>query len=140
MTRFPSHSVAARAIATMAGVFLALDAAWLGLMAERLYRPAIGPLLAETVDLAAAAAFYALYLAGVAGLAVMPALASGRWRGAAARGALLGLVAYGTYDLTNQATLRGWPWHVTFADLAWGTLATALAAGAGAWAGLRRRR
>ena len=40
-------------------------------------------------------------------------------------GALLGLVAYATYDLTNQATLRDWPWRVTLADLCWGTFVTA---------------
>ena len=48
--------------------------------------------------------------------------------GALLRGAALGLLAYATYDLTNQATLRGWPWSVTLADMAWGTVATGLAA------------
>lgn len=105
--------------------FVALDAAWLTAMAERLYRPALGPLMRPQFDPAPAGAFYLLYITGIVVFAVRPAL---RARGALWRGAFFGLVAYATYDLTNQATLPGWPWHVTFADLAWGTFATAAAA------------
>lgn len=108
-------------------IFLALDSLWLGYMNARLYRSALGSLLREDFDLMAAAAFYLLYMCGMVGLAIAPALEDRRIAGAAWRGALLGLVAYGTYDLTNQATLAGWPWHVTLADLAWGTGATAAA-------------
>ena len=43
----------------------------------------------------------------------------------------LGLVAYGTYDLTNQATLRDWPAAVTAADLGWGVVSSAWAAAVG---------
>lgn len=108
-------------------VFLALDAVWLTVMAERLYRPAIGHLMREGFDLLAAAAFYLLYFTGMTAFAVWP---SHRTLGAWARGALFGLVAYATYDLTNQATLRDWPWHVTLVDLVWGSVVTSLAAAA----------
>jgi uncharacterized membrane protein len=108
-------------------IFLALDACWLTLMADRLYRPAIGALMLERFSSGPAAAFYAIYMAGVVVFAVLPALAGRGWPSALGSGALLGLVAYATYDLTNQATLKGWPWQVTLADLAWGTFATALA-------------
>lgn len=120
-------------------VFLVLDGIWLTTMAERLYRPAIGHLMADKPVMSAAAVFYLLYLIGVFVLAVLPAFASGdgAWGGAVWRGALFGLVAYATYDLTNQATLRDWPWHVTAIDLCWGSFVTASAAGAGAWAGWR---
>jgi len=94
-----------------------------------LYRPAIGHLLRDGFALAPAAAFYALYIVGVVVFAVLPGQASGRATVAAARGALFGLVAYATYDLTNQATLRDWPWHLTLIDLCWGALASAAAAG-----------
>jgi len=118
-------------------VFLALDALWLGAMGSRLYRPAIGHLMRESFDLVAAAAFYVIYFAGMVGFAVLP---SARPRGAALRGAFFGLVAYATYDLTNQATLQGWSWRVTVADLAWGMCATATACAAarGAASALRR--
>ena len=108
--------------------FLGLDAAWLTTMADRLYRPALGNLMAEKFALGPAAAFYFLYVAGIVGFAVAPAVASGSASGALLRGAALGLLAFATYDLTNQATLRGWPWSVTLADMAWGTVATGLAA------------
>ena len=108
-------------------VFLALDAVWLLTMYERLYRPAIGHLLRDGFAIAPAAAFYALYILGVVVFAVLPGQASGRTSVAAARGALFGLIAYATYDLTNQATLRDWPWVLTLADLAWGTFASAVA-------------
>ncbi len=108
--------------------FLALDAVWLSTMAPRVYRPAMGDLVAPGVNLGAAALFYLIYGVGIVVFAVMPALGAGRWTTAFALGALLGLVAYGTYDLTNHATLRNWPMIVTVLDMAWGTLATALAA------------
>ena len=60
---------------------------------------------------------------------MLPGLESGRWTTSLGLGALLGLVAYATYDLTNQATLRGWPWRVTLADLCWGTFVTGAVGG-----------
>jgi uncharacterized membrane protein len=109
-------------------VFLALDAVWLTATYDRLYRPAIGHLLRDGFALAPAAAFYALYVLGVVVFAVRPGQLSGRTSVAAARGALFGLIAYATYDLTNQATLRDWPWHVTLIDLCWGATVSAAAA------------
>jgi uncharacterized membrane protein len=113
-------------------VFLALDAVWLTTMADRLYRPAIGHLMREPFALTPAVLFYLVYVAGVVVFAVRPALASGRWTTALGFGALLGLLAYATYDLTNQATLKDWPWRVTVADLCWGTFVTAVSAAAAA--------
>ena len=65
-------------------------------------------------------AFYALYLCGVVVFAVRPAFATGRLRTALVQGALFGLFAYGTYDLTNQATLKIWPTAITAADMSLG--------------------
>ena len=111
-----------------AAVFLALDAVWLTTMADRLYRPAIGHLMLDRFALGPALVFYAIYIAGVVRFCVMPALAGRGWSAALGSGALFGLVAYSTYDLTNQATLKGWPWQLTVADLCWGTVATAATA------------
>jgi uncharacterized membrane protein len=107
-------------------VFLALDAIWLTLAADNLYRPAIGHLMREGFDGLAAALFYLLYAGAMVGFVVMPAR---NVRAALLRGACFGLVAYATYDLTNQATLRDWPWHVTLLDLAWGSFVTAASCG-----------
>lgn len=112
-------------IATAAAAFLALDAVWLTLMGPRLYQPKIGHLMRPDVDWIAVLLFYAVYLSGLLGLAVGGARDA---RHAALRGAFFGLVAYATYDLTNQATLRDWPWMVTGIDLVWGTFASGVAA------------
>ena len=114
-------------------VFAALDFTWLTLTWPTLYRPALGPLLADKVQAAPAIAFYLIYLAGVVFFAVWPALKSGAWTTALLNGAVLGLVAYATYDLTNQATLRIWSFEVTILDLCWGALASALAATVSYW-------
>ncbi|MGJ7578716.1 DUF2177 family protein [Variovorax sp. RHLX14] len=112
-------------------VFLVLDAVWLTVMADRLYRPALGSIMLERFSPAPAVIFYVIYMVGVVVFAVAPSLVSGRWTTALALGALLGLMAYATYDLTNQATLKNWSWTVTIADLCWGTFVTAVAAAAG---------
>ena len=97
----------------------------------RLDRPRLGALLADQPNFAAAAAFYLLYVAGIVYFAVLPSVAGGNWMSAALAGALLGLFAYATYDLTNMATLREWPIAITIVDIAWGMLVTAAAAVAG---------
>lgn len=113
---------------------LVLDGLWLSIAAKKLYRPQLGDLLTEGYRIAPAALFYFLYVAGVVLLAVVPGLATERWTSALWRGLVLGLVAYGTYDLTNQATLRHWSNAVTIVDMGWGTILTGLAALGGYWA------
>ena len=113
--------------AVTALVFLGLDAVWLSTMASRLYKPELQGLLAESFRPAPALLFYVLYIGGIVGFAVLPAA---KPLEALLRGAAFGLVAYATYDLTNQATLIRWSTLVTLADLYWGALATALAAAA----------
>jgi uncharacterized membrane protein len=113
---------------------LALDAVWLTLTANALYRPMIGELMVDGFRLAPAAVFYVLYLCGVVFFAIHPALATGRWTTALLSGALLGLLAFGTYDLTNQATLKVWPTALTLADMGWGCFLTAVSATAGYFA------
>ena len=116
-----------------AGLYMALvDSVWLTSMIN-VYRQNIGELLLpDGIRVAPAIAFYLLYIFGIVWFAVSPALANGgSLQTAALNGALLGLVCYGTYDLTNQATLKVWPTFITLMDLAWGTILTATAAVAG---------
>ena len=112
----------------------AIDAVWLTTMANRLYRPVIGPIMADKPDMKAAVIFYLLYIFGVCFFAVAPALKDGQWTRALIHGAVLGLIAYGTYDLTNQATLSVWSTKLTIIDLVWGTALTALTATGGYFA------
>jgi len=108
--------------------FLLLDGVWLGLLMAPTYRELLGPLMLDKPLLVPAAVFYCLYVIGCVVFVVVPALT---WQRAAKMGALLGLVAYGTYDLTNWATLRGWSVQVSLMDWAWGTFATAVACAVG---------
>jgi uncharacterized membrane protein len=105
-------------------IFFAIDLVWLGVVAKDFYQKYIGHLLAPAVNWPAALLFYAIYIGGIVFFAVKPALETGSAGRALAHGALFGLVAYATYDLTNQATMRDWPVLVTVVDLAWGTVLT----------------
>jgi uncharacterized membrane protein len=109
-------------------LLLGLDAVWLLTMVNRLYKPELGALLADGFRPVPAGIFYVIYAAGVLALVIMPALKSGQWQDALWRGALFGLCAYATYNLTNLATLRGWSLNVTLADMVWGAVLTAVAA------------
>lgn len=111
-------------------VFFGLDFIWLSRMLG-FYRAEMGSLLLEQPRLGYAAGFYALYVVGIVALVVVPALSGGGWGQALALGALLGLVAYGTYDMTNMSTLNGWSLKLALVDMAWGTFVTAVAATAG---------
>ncbi|MBN9332487.1 DUF2177 family protein [Devosia sp.] len=114
-----------------AAVFFALDFVWLSVATRILYRPMLGDLLADNPNLVVAAAFYLVYLVGLVVFTVLPAAHSGSWLQAIGLGALLGLVAYGTYDFTNLSTIRNWPAMVSMVDLAWGVTVSAIAALAG---------
>jgi uncharacterized membrane protein len=112
-------------------VFFAMDFAWLSMALNSLYKPQLGALLLDKPNMPVAAGFYLLYVVGVLAFAVLPALAQGDWTRALWGGALLGLVAYGTYDMTNLSTTAGWSALVAVVDMAWGTFVTAVAATAG---------
>jgi uncharacterized membrane protein len=107
-----------------------LDGAWLSFAVSRIYKPGIGQLMADKPVASAAIIFYLLYAAGVAYLITLPALAAGSLGSAATRGAVLGLIAYGTYDLTSLAIMRGWPASVTVIDMIWGAILTGVSAAA----------
>lgn len=111
-------------------VFCCLDYLWLTQIATRFYKSQLGDLLGKP-DVAAIAAFYLIYIFGIVVFSVRPAMKTGNIIRALILGALLGLVAYGTYDLSNLATIRGWSRQLTAVDILWGMFATSMAAVAG---------
>ncbi|MGY2235504.1 DUF2177 family protein [Pseudomonas gingeri] len=113
--------------------FLVLDGLWLGVLMGSTYRSLLGPLMLEQPRWVPAILFYLLYGVGMLVLVVLPAAASRSSRRAAGLGALLGLVAYGTYDLSNWATLQAWSGQLALMDLAWGTLVSGLVSLVGYW-------
>lgn len=110
---------------------LVLDVIWLSTMARVLYRPHIGEILLDGFRVTPAILFYLLYLGGIVFFAVHPAVEKASISTALLNGAVLGLIAYATYDLTNQATLKIWSTTVTIADICWGMFITAASAAAG---------
>lgn len=112
-------------------VFFTIDFVWLSKMTGLFYRARMGDMLLDQPNFAVAGAFYLVYVAGIVYFAVMPALNSGHWTNALISGAILGFVAYGTYDMTNLATLKNWSWSLSIVDMLWGTFLTATASTAG---------
>ncbi len=103
-----------------------LDVLWILVLAKKFYSEQMGFLFSKSINFTPVLFFYPLYALGVLLLAVIPAISSASWIEALWRGALLGLVAYGAYDLTNHATIAGWPLTMTLIDILWGITVTSL--------------
>ena len=116
-------------------VFFAIDLFWLGIVAKNIYRDNLGDLLSPTVNWTAAITFYLIFIAGILVFAVVPALRRESLAWAVIYGGLFGFFTYATYDLTNLATLRGWPLKVVLIDIAWGVVLCSAVASASFWAG-----
>jgi len=121
-------------IAAYAAAFLALlilDAVWIGFIASGFYARNIGHLMAASPNIAAALVFYVLYPLGLLVFAIAPTRGRPGWQGTAGMAAAFGFFAYGTYDLSNLATLRDWPVTVSIVDVVWGCFVSAASASAG---------
>jgi uncharacterized membrane protein len=102
-----------------------LDALWLGFISREFYKARLGQLLLEQPIWWIALLFYLIHAVGIV---VFPVQLSSSIGSALLYGALFGFFAYSVYDITNLATLRGWPMAVSLVDLAWGSFATAISA------------
>jgi len=85
-------------------------------------------MMAKKINWAAAIIFYFLYIVGLIFFVIYPAINQGSWFSAMWTGAFFGLICYATYDLSNLATLEGWPKAVTAVDLIWGSSLSAILA------------
>ena len=115
-------------------VFFIIDLIWIGGVAKNFYATTIGHMLRDSVYWPAALVFYCLYIGGIVIFVLIPALNNGFGiRRAALMGGLLGLFAYGTFELTALALLADWPLIVAAVDMLWGTLLTAGTASGALW-------
>jgi uncharacterized membrane protein len=112
-------------------VFFIIDMAWLGFIAKDLYKKYLGGFLSEQVNWTAAVVFYLLFIVGVFIFAILPSVEKNSLASAIALGALFGFFTYATYDLTNLATLKGWPINMVFIDILWGSVLTSIVSTAG---------
>jgi len=110
------------------GVFFIIDLVWLLVMNSRFYKIQLAGLMSEKVKWLPAILFYLLFIVGVLLLVVLPAVDHGTWLSALLLGGLLGMLCYGTYDLTNLASIKNWPLKVSIVDIIWGTVLSAVVA------------
>lgn len=113
--------------------FIVLDGLWLGVLMGPTYRAWLGTLMLAQPVIFPAVLFYLVYIVGIVLIGVLPGLKVASLKHAAGYSALLGVMAYGTYDLTNWATLQGWPSQLALVDWAWGTFASGVAGAVGYW-------
>ncbi len=130
------------AILTTGTILLALDLLWLSFVMDEFFRSTVGDAALRDTRLLPAALFYLGFVAALIWFAVLPGIKGGTLDQVALNGALIGLVAYGTYDLTNLATLGAWTWKLALFDMSWGAVVSALSAVAGfaAASGVAKRR
>ena len=110
-------------------IFFIIDMLWLGVIAKSIYNKYLGYLMAETVKWPSAILFYLLFILGLVFFAINPALEAGSFRKAVCLGALFGFFAYMTYELTNHAIIRDWPWQIVIIDIVWGIVLGGLVSG-----------
>ena len=110
-------------------VFFLVDIIWLGFISKNLYKNYLGHLMAPKVNWGAALVFYLMFIAGLIFFVIDPAIAKENIMYAILAGGFFGLITYGTYDLTNLATLKDWPLNITIIDLVWGTFLNAATSG-----------
>ena len=112
-------------------IFLVIDIIWLSVTVKSIYKPSLGNLLNDKPVIWAAALFYVIYVIILALLVLRPALIASSVFQAFWTGALFGIVTYGTYNLTNMATITGWSSKVVFVDMFWGGFLTSVSATTG---------
>ncbi len=113
-------------------VFLGLDAVMLKNVLRPLFDSRLGDWLLEDIRIVPAVLFYLFYVGGLLWFVSLPALRDGAPVNALIFGALLGAMAYGTYEFTNYATLARWSPQMVAIDVAWGAVLT----GVSAWVGV----
>ncbi len=114
-------------------VFAIADAIMLTFVMKPLFERHLGELLLSPINMVPAAIFYAFYVAGAVWLVALPALRDGSVLQAGVNGAILGAIAYGTYEFTNMSTLKGWDWTMVATDTSWGAILTGASVAAGVW-------
>lgn len=112
-------------------VFFIIDLAWIGSFAKKFYWGNMGSIIKDDINWVAALIFYLLYIVGIFVFAIIPAIDDNSLKTAVIYGALFGFFCYATYDLTNLATMRGFPLKVAVVDMIWGSVLTGSVATAG---------
>jgi len=112
--------------------FLVIDAIMLTLVMKPLFVRHLGDAMRDSPMIASAGLFYLVYVAGLVFLVSVPALRDADPARAALHGAIIGAMAYGTYEFTSMSIMKNWSWSMVAVDTTWGAILT----GFSAWAGV----
>ena len=112
-------------------VFFAIDILWLGFIAKGMYNKLLGHLMAPNVNWTAAVVFYLIFIVGIFVFSILPGIQKESFQYALTYGVLFGFFTYATFDLTNLATLRDWPFKIVIIDIIWGMVLTGSVASSG---------
>jgi uncharacterized membrane protein len=107
-------------------IFLAVDMLWLGVISKDLYHKYLGDFITDKVNWTAAIIFYLIFIVGISIFSIYPSVTKDSAFNAILTGALFGIFTYATYDLTNLATIKGWPLTIVFIDILWGAVLSAI--------------
>ena len=86
---------------------------------QPLFKKHIGFLMKEDTNFSIAAIFYLIYVAGVFWFATRAGIKSESYFAAVFSGAFLGLIAFGTYEITNYVILKDWKIQLVIVDTLW---------------------
>ena len=111
-------------------IFLIIDILWLTTTVKVIYRPALGSLLNDKPVIWAAVLFYFIYVIALTLIVLKPALMTGSVFQAFWTGAIFGIATYGTYNLTNMATIKDWSSSIVWIDMIWGGILTSFSSSA----------
>ena len=112
-------------------LFLAIDAVMLTFVMKPIFTRHLGDAMRDSPMLAPAGLFYLAYVAGLVFLVSVPALRDAAPGRAALHGAIIGAMAYGTYEFTSMSIMKDWSWQMVVTDTIWGAVLTGLCAWAG---------
>jgi uncharacterized membrane protein len=116
------------------GIYIVLDLLYINFLAKNFIPSQVGHLLASKPYWPSALVFYLLYTLGMVYFTVLP---SQFLQDALFKGAFLGLLCYGTYELVNKSLLADWPMKMVVVDMVWGMVVTAMVSGLSWWAFLK---
>ena len=100
--------------------FLILDVIWLGFVARNFYAKYLALYLTENVIWLSAIIFYIIFNIGLLVFVILPSIEKNSYSVLIIYSLLYGIVTFATYDLTNYATIKNWPFIVTIVDICWG--------------------
>ncbi len=108
--------------------FLIVDAIMIIKVINPMFRENIGEVMKEDINLVIAAIFYLFFVIGIYWFGTNTGIKSNSVFLGVASAVFLGLLAYGTYEITNYVTIKGWTTKMAIMDILWGGILSGMTA------------